>query len=86
MSSAELVQRVVKDKAEELILPWEPGGGGLTIKKGRDVLPEAHDPYPFQTRLRAFPDKSKTNTYPIVDKQYNIMLICSVSIFAYYQY
>ena len=52
------------------------GVGGLTSKKDKGVLPGARTPTYFQTCLRPSPDKSITNVYPIVDKQY--MLFCSV--------
>ena len=54
------------------------GGGALTNKNEGMCCHVPGNPTPFQTRLRLpLPDKSKTNIYPIVDKQY--ILICSAS-------
>ena len=52
------------------------GGGGHSLSKRVGVCCQESGT-PFQTRGDPFPDESKTNIYPIVDKQF--MLVCSVS-------
>ena len=56
--------------------PTVPGagavGGHLLQKRVEMCCQEPETP--FQTRLRPFPDRRKTNIYPIVDKQYAQLL------------